>query len=99
LNFSSLTTIEQDCFHVCIEDAKLVCVEYAIECQILFNVLNAIWAFCMRAMISTSVPSVLLKMLTRYANCHSFSSSTVYAESLIIVHGSTHLLRLIYVNL
>jgi len=48
---------------------SLVCAEYAVECQILFNVLNAIWAFHMRAMISASVPPVLSMMLPRYANC------------------------------
>jgi hypothetical protein len=32
---------------------SLVCVEYTAECQILFSVLNAAWAFRMRVVIST----------------------------------------------
>ena len=78
---------------------SLVCVEYAVECQILFSVLNAVWAFHMRALLLASVPPVISTMLRRYADCITILSGfTMYAESLII-HGNTHLLRIIYINL
>jgi len=36
---------------------SFVCVEYVVECQILFSALNAIWAFRMRAKIMANYSS------------------------------------------
>jgi len=52
---------------------SLVCVEYAVDCQILFSALNAVWAFRMRAVISAPEPPVLSIILPRYANCVTLS--------------------------
>ena len=57
---------------------SLVCAEYAVECQILSSALNAIWAFRMRAAMSTTVPPVLTTMLPRYATCVTLSIASHY---------------------
>ena len=40
---------------------SFVCIEYAVECQILFSALNAVWAFHMWAVVSVSIPPVLAR--------------------------------------
>jgi hypothetical protein len=57
---------------------SLVCVEYVVDCQILFSALNAIWAFRMRAIMSASVLPVLSIMLPRYVNCVTLSIVLLY---------------------
>jgi hypothetical protein len=47
---------------------SLVCVEYVVDCQILFSALNSIWAFRIRALMSVSVPPVLSIILPKYVN-------------------------------
>jgi hypothetical protein len=56
-------------FTLVLKMRSFVCVEYAVECQILLSALNALWAFHMRPVVSASVPPVLPIMLPRYANC------------------------------
>jgi hypothetical protein len=73
---------------------SFVCVEYAVECQILFSALNASWAFRIQAVVSASLPPA--PQISKL--CHSFSGFAMYAESLI-VHGDAQLLRLIYIHL
>ena len=67
-------------FKFVLKRRSLVCVEYAVECQIFFSVLNVTWALRMRSMISASVPPVLSIMFHRYAYCVTLSMVSLYVQ-------------------
>ena len=59
---------------------SLVSVEYVVECQILFSALNAVWAFRIRALMSSSVPPLLSIILPRYVNCVTLSIVSLFMQ-------------------
>jgi len=77
---------------------SLVCVEYVVECQILFSVLNAAWAFRVQALMSVSSPCVVNNTTQICKLFQSLSSFIMYAEGLFVVQGNTHLHSLLYIN-